>query len=125
MKTMRYCDGFTLVEVLVALVIVSLVLAAALRATGMMTTSQQNLTSATLASWSADNHLAELRLERILPALGRIDVPCPQSDRMLICETTVSASANNAIRRVDVRVVLATEPEHVLAHRIAFISSLP
>jgi general secretion pathway protein I len=117
--------GFTLIEVLVALFIVALVLAAGLRATGVMTTTQQSLRAATMAAWSADNRLAELSLARALPALGRSAGPCPQADLDLHCDVEVSPSPNAAIRRVDVGVALVSEPEHLLAHRIVFLSALP
>ncbi len=120
----REC-GFTLVEVLVALVIVALVLAASLRATGVLTTTQQSLRASTMAAWSADNRLAELRLAHVLPPLGRTESPCPQADLLLTCLVEVSASPNPAMNRIDVWVGLQSEPEHSLAYRIGFVSALP
>jgi general secretion pathway protein I len=117
--------GFTLIEVLVSLVIVSLVLAAAMRATGLLTTTQQALTAAAMAAWSAENRLAEMRLDRVLPPLGQTSSSCPQADLSLVCRVEVTASPNPAIRRVDVRVVSENEPEHALARRTAFLSILP
>jgi general secretion pathway protein I len=117
--------GFTLIEVLVALMIVALVLAAALRATGMLTTTQQALTQSTMATWSAENSLAALRLARMLPPLGVSESPCPQADLNLSCVVEVSPSPNMAMRRVDVRVVMNADRAHVLAHRTAFLSALP
>lgn len=124
-QAVRFEQGFTLVEVLVALVIVALVLAASLRATGVLTSTQQSLRASAMAAWSADNRLAELRLARILPPLGRIESPCPQADLLLICLAEVSASPNPAMRRIDVWVSAQSEPEHALAYRIGFVSALP
>ena len=118
-------SGFTLIEVLVSLVIVSLVLAAAMRATGLLTTTQQALTNSAMAAWSAENRLVEMRLDRVLPPLGETSAACPQADLSLVCRVEVSASPNPSMRRVDVRVATDGEPEHVLAHRTAFLSLLP
>ncbi len=117
--------GFTLVEVLVALVIVSLVLAAAMRAGGTMIVTQDALKRATLAGWSADNRMAEVRLARVFPELGVTQVPCNQLDAAFVCVTEVRATPNPAMRRVDVRVMDGVETTRQLSHRIAFQSSLP
>ena len=53
--------GFTLVEVLVALAIVSIALMAALRAAAQGTSAAGELRSRLVASWLAENRLAEHR----------------------------------------------------------------
>lgn len=117
--------GFTLIEVLIALVIVSLVLAAAMRAGGTMIVTQDALKRAMLGGWSAENRLAEIRLARVWPPLGTSEAPCPQADVALVCIVDVRASPNTAIRRIDVRVVGADDPGHQVAHRVAFQANLP
>ena len=54
-------DGFTLVEVLVALAIISIALLAALRVAGGGTNSVGELRGRLLAGWVAQNLLAEQR----------------------------------------------------------------
>lgn len=121
----RGISGFTLIEVLIALVIVSLVLAASMRASGTLIVTQDALRHATLGGWSADNRLAEIRLARIFPPLGTSDAPCPQADVALVCVVEVRPTPNNAIRRIDVRVVDADDRTRQVAHRTAFQASLP
>ncbi|NBB69989.1 MAG: type II secretion system minor pseudopilin GspI [Alphaproteobacteria bacterium] len=60
---MRRAGGFTLLEVLVALVIVAVAVAALGRAGSQVLDSQAELEERTWALWVADNALAELRLE--------------------------------------------------------------
>lgn len=55
--------GFTLIEVLVALVIVAVAIGALARAGGQALAVQHQLQQRTLALWVADNQLAELALE--------------------------------------------------------------
>lgn len=117
--------GFTLVEVLVALVIVALVLGAALRAAGALTVAQQRLAQKTYAGWSADNRLAELRLAGIFPAPGRNEAPCPQAQMVLVCVEEVRPTVNPSIRLVNILVYLADDRNAVLLRRIAYIANLP
>ena len=117
--------GFTLIEVLIALVIVSLVLAASMRAGGTIIVTQDALRRATLAAWSADNELAEVRLARVFPAIGVSELPCPQIDVAMLCVVEVRATPNPAMRRIDVRVFEAVDRNRQLAHRLSFQSVLP
>jgi general secretion pathway protein I len=121
----RGARGFTLVEVLIALVIVSLVLAASMRAGGTMVVTQDTLRRATLAGWSAENTLADVRLPRQFPVLGVGEAPCPQLDVALICVVEVRTTPNPAMRRIDVRVFDTNDRDRQLAHRVAFQAALP
>ncbi len=121
----RAARGFTLIEVLIALVIVSLVLAASMRAGGTMIVTQDALRRATLAGWSAENTLAEVRLPRVFPAIGVSEVPCPEIDVEMVCVVEVRATPNPAMHRIDVRVFDATDRKRQLAHRVSFQASLP
>ncbi len=124
-KPERRHAGFTLVEVLVALVIVALVLGAALRASGSLATAQQRLTQQTYAGWSADNRLSEIRLARLFPNPGRGEAPCPQANLELVCVEEVFATANPAIRRIDILVYAADNRDALLLRRTAFAANLP
>lgn len=60
---MKRIAGFTLLEVLVALVVVAIAVAALGRAGSQVLDSQAELEQRTWALWVADNALSELRLE--------------------------------------------------------------
>jgi len=96
--------GFTLLEVLVALVIVGTALGASLRAVGGLTQNSSGLRSAMMATWSAENRLAQIRLAREYPAIGKRSFECPQGDLRLICEEDVLTTPNPFFRRVEVSV---------------------
>ena len=106
--------GFTLVEVLIALVIVALVLAAAMRAGGTLIVTQE-----------ADNRLAELRLARAFPAVGTSESKCPQAELVLVCVVDVRTTPDPRIHRIDVRVVDDVDRARQLAHRLSFQANLP
>ena len=102
--------GFTLLEVLVALVIVGTALAAGLRAVGSLTTNSAGLRASMMATWSAENRLVQIRLGREFPEIGKRSFPCPQGDLNLMCEEEVLVSPNPLLRRIEVSVFDADNP---------------
>ena len=63
--------GFTLLEVLIALVVLALSLGAAIRAAGDYTVNQAYLRDRTFAEWVARNQLAAVELEGQWPNIGQ------------------------------------------------------
>src|SRR5690606_27907821 len=101
----RYqCRGFTLLEVLVALVIVGTALGASLRAVGGLTQNSSDLRASMMATWSAENRLTQIRLTDEWPALGRRTFDCPQGELSLVCQEEVFPTPNPSFRRVEVSV---------------------
>ena len=96
--------GFTLLEVLVALVIVGVALGASLRAVGSLTQNSSHLRAAMMATWSAENRLSQIRLATSWPDIGQRNFPCPQDDLALVCFEEVFATPNPSFRRVEVSV---------------------
>lgn len=97
-------NGFTLLEVLVALVIVGTALGASLRAVGSLTQNSDGLRASMMANWSAENRLAQIRLSREFPAIGNTVFDCSQADLPLQCEEQVLPTPNPWFRRVEVSV---------------------
>jgi general secretion pathway protein I len=102
--------GFTLLEVLVALVIVGTALGAGLRAVGSLAQNSNGLRSAMMATWSAENRLVQIRLGREFPEVGKRAFDCPQGDLRLVCQEEVFTSPNPLLRRVEVSVFDAENP---------------
>ena len=112
--------GFTMLEVLVALMIVATALIASLRAVGSLTSNSDGLRANMMATWSAENRLVQLRLSKAWPATGKTSFECPQADLHLICEEEVLPTQNPRLREVDVTVYEASAPER----RIATLSQM-
>lgn len=106
--------GFTLLEVLVALVIVGTALGASLRAVGSLTQNSEGLRAATLATWSGENRLSQIRLAQTWPPLGAHPFPCPQADLAFQCEEQVYATPNPFFRRVEVSVYDAEHSRRII-----------
>ena len=75
----RSIDGFTLIEVMVALAIVAVTLAAGLRAAGALTDNAERLSSVLQAQWCAENRIALMKIQSSMPDIGESDFPCEGS----------------------------------------------
>lgn len=106
--------GFTLLEVLVAMVVVGTALGASLRAVGSLMQNGSDLRASMMATWSAENRLAQLRLAREFPPLGQRSFACPQADLALTCREQVLSTPNPFFRRVEVSVYDDADPNRRL-----------
>ncbi|WP_179105733.1 type II secretion system minor pseudopilin GspI [Vreelandella utahensis] len=99
--TPHRAHGFTLMEVMIALMIFGL-LAATLQqvASGYMN-NYRRIESQTMASWIAQNRLTEMRLQDQMPATGESDDEVEFGGHEWEVETAVSDTEDPAIRRVE------------------------
>lgn len=104
----RSQSGFALIEVLVGVAVLSIALIAGLRAIASGTDTQGALSQRTQALWSADNTLADLRINRQWPEIGTSSFSCPQDRYIFVCQRKVLSTPNPAFRRVEVTVYLAS-----------------
>ena len=118
-------NGFTLVEVLVALAIISIALLAALRVAGGGTNSAGELRARLLAGWVAQNILADQRARAQWPAPGIQRGTQRQGGIEFAWREEIIATPNSAFRRVDIRVFAAPEEAHSLAHLTGFVVNPP
>lgn len=121
---MRREQGFTLIEVLVALAILAVALTAALRASAAATDSAAEFRQRLLAVWVAENRLAEYSFG-LWPEVGEHEGIAEQAGARYRWRESVTATTNAGLRRVDVRVYLGAEQQHALAHLVGYASRTP
>jgi general secretion pathway protein I len=117
----RRAAGFTLLEVLVALVIVGTALGAGLRAVGSLTQNSGGLRASMMATWSAENRLVQIRLGKEFPEVGKRSFDCPQGDLHLVCDEEVFASPNPLLRRIEVSVYDADTPQRRIVKLVQLV----
>lgn len=118
-------NGFTLVEVLVALAIVSVALLSALRAAGQGTSNVEELRSRLLAGWVAENLLAEHRARADWLPLGIQRGTSREGGLDFAWREEIIATPNPSFRRVEVKVFATADETHFLAHLAGFIVNPP
>jgi general secretion pathway protein I len=96
--------GFTLIEVLVALVIVAAGAAAVLSALNGAASSTTYLRDKTFAQWIAANRIAELRLARAPPRDGTDDGELDYAGRRWAWRQEIKDADIPGLRRIDVSV---------------------
>lgn len=114
-------SGFTLLEVLVALVIVALGLMAAFGQVNQTLTVSSRLRDKSLAHWVALNEMTRLRLLNEFPAIGS------RSDEVEMARVNWRFTINvvetplDSLRRVDISVAFADRPDTVVTSLTGFI----
>lgn len=96
-------QGFTLIEVMVALSIVAIALLAGAQASSALTRNASRQVETLLGHLCAENELVKVRLSRQMPSVGDSDLSCEQGGRALPVHVTVRATPNPSFRRVDVQ----------------------
>ena len=113
--------GFTLLEVLVALVIIGLGMMAVFDQLSQMLTTAARLRDKTFATWIAEDRITELQVNGQYPKVG------DQSDEVEMAGAdwtyTIKTSQipNMDLRRLDVTVSFLDTPEDILAEVAGFV----
>jgi len=102
----RY-TGFTLIEVMVALVIVSLALAGVAASMGQMIDTANTMRDRTFASWIAQNKIAELRLSGAMPEVGESSGEVDYANTVWAWTANVSETGVENLMKVEVTVSYA------------------
>lgn len=119
---MKRCAAFTLIEVLVAIAILAVALAATTRAASIATDGAIETRERLLATWAAENRLAELRARKVFPSAATTRFSAEEGGLALSIEETVSDTPNPAIRRVDLAVAEARDPARILTRLTGYVS---
>ncbi|PPK50772.1 type II secretion system minor pseudopilin GspI [Marinobacter persicus] len=115
----RRNSGFTLLEVLVALLVFGLIAGAASRVASNYITGFERVRDNVLAGWLADNRINQLRLENALPPISESAEDQDYGPFRWRITTVVTGTAEPTMRRVEVIVAKyqneQTEPFRVMS----------
>lgn len=100
----RFAHGFTLIEVLVALAILAVALAAAARAASVATGNAEETRLRALATWVAQNRIAELQALNVFPNNGSASGLSSMGGAEFEWQQLTAETPNAAFRKVTITV---------------------
>ena len=106
--------GFTLVEILVALLVLSIALAATTRSLGAAVDTTAALRDRSLARWVAEDQLAEIELRGEWPSLDVKEGKSSMAGREFLWRRETTATPYARMRRVDLAVLIPGEDTPLL-----------
>lgn len=118
-------DGFTLLEVVVALAVVTLGIIAAFNLIVQISSGSLHMKERTLAGWIAANEISRLRLSDEFPEVSQFDGDVEFAGEVYRWRATVSETGVEDLRRIDMDVSYAEEPDVVVGRSSGFISPAP
>jgi len=118
---LKYKQGFTLLEVLVALAILAIALAAAIKVSIENAENASYLRDKTLAHWVAMNVLTEIQVRGEWPALGQKKGSAMMAEREWYWTVKVSETVDDELRRLDVQ-VHSRENEGAVVSLVGFVA---
>jgi len=101
--------GFTLLEVMVALLIVAVALGGAVKVIGNAAANSTRMNNKTFANWVALNQIAELRITKEWPKLGETKGDTEMAERKWAWSQESIKTDDDNIRRVELSVWLDSD----------------
>lgn len=101
---MKKQQGFTLLEVMVALLVVAVALGGSIKVISNAATNANRLNDRTFAHWVALNQIAELRITNAWPKVGAQKGDADMADRKWVWEQESISTDDENIRRIEVSV---------------------
>jgi general secretion pathway protein I len=117
--------GFTLFEVLVALVIVSLGMMAVKTQLDRYVLTAIFMENKTLASWIGSNRITEFSVANVWPEPGTSSEEVEFAGRRWLLDITISESGVENLRRIDVDVADANAPETLIQRMTGLVEPPP
>ena len=114
-------DGFTLVEVLVAVAILAIGLAALFGQISQSVFTARYLRDSTLAQWVAVDRITELRLENRFPDIDETDGEIDMASQSWRYTLIISETLWPDLRRIDVSVSFADTPDSMISKATGFV----
>ncbi|HYC37629.1 MAG TPA: type II secretion system minor pseudopilin GspI [Usitatibacter sp.] len=114
--------GFTLIEILVAVAILAVAMVATSRAASLATDGALETRQRLLATWAAQNRVAEIRARRLFPAPTTTRLATEQGGMSLVIEEVVTETPNASLRKVELSVADARRPDRVIARLVGYVA---
>ena len=115
-------DGFSLIEVMVALLIVAISLGGAIYTVGVSARNEAAISNKTFARWVAMNHIAEEKIKHAFPKVGASKGEEAMAGAKWVWSQKTLSTADENVRRIEVSVwMVGRENEGVDAMVVGFL----
>ncbi len=114
------CDGFTLLETLVALFVLGLAMAALISASSSSLDSGFYLQQTAVAQWVAENKASEIQLYRRALLPGRRSGVVDMANARWYWRTRISTTPDPAVYKVEISVSLQNDRARQLARLVTY-----
>jgi type II secretion system protein I len=104
MRAVKRLAGFTLIEVIVALVVIALGMLGVIQAVSQTASNTGYLRDKTVAHWIAMNRLTEVRLQKTAPGIDKSSDEVEMAGRRWKWTMNVTQTPVESIRRIDISV---------------------
>jgi type II secretion system protein I len=104
MRAVKRLAGFTLIEVIVALVVIALGMLGVIQAVSQTAGNTGYLRDKTIAHWIAMNRLTEVRLQKTAPGIDKSSDEVEMAGRRWKWTMNVTQTPVESIRRIDISV---------------------
>jgi general secretion pathway protein I len=115
-------NGFTLLEVLVAMAILAITLGTIIKTVSSYANNASYLKERTLAQWIAENKAAEYQLKKEFPAPGRKEGEIDMANQQWQWQVKISTTQDTRLRRLDISVYTESgDEENPISKLVTFI----
>ncbi|MBL7002731.1 MAG: type II secretion system minor pseudopilin GspI [Gammaproteobacteria bacterium] len=115
--------GFTLLEVMVALVIIAITLGAIIENNTASTRNALHLKNKTIAYLVANNQMVKTRIARTWPQSSAMSGVVENAKQEWLWKQKLSKTDDSALRRIDITVSLNEKPDAILYQLTGFMTS--
>lgn len=115
-------SGFTLAEVLVALVVVSVSFLALVEVAGTHTRNAGYLRDKTFAHWVAANQIAQVQVLKSFPKVGQSKGEAEMGDRTWFWEQKIEGTPDPKLRRIEVVVKAEKKTDKIITQLVGFVA---
>lgn len=118
----RSQQGFTLMEVLVAMAILAIALASIIKVSANQSINTEHLRDKTLAHWVAMNQIAQLQLTQQWPSAGKKNGEEEMGWRKWYWQSIVFETPDERVRRVEINVFRERDDESPVTQLTSFLA---
>lgn len=115
-------SGFTLLEVMVALVVIALALGALMQTTANQTRQLAYLRDKTIAHWVALNVLATMQIEENYPSTGKKTGEETMLERTWYWQAKVEKLEDETLQRLEIKIFSDKKREQTLTYIVSIIA---